>query len=292
MKVLIAYTNGNSTGGSEVFHYELIRGLCNYKDLDITVATVTEPNLGFHLWKDINKLGIKIKPINYILSNEEQFDLMIISQPYPNTLLCDYFPNTPKISIIHSEIRSEDPIFHPSIIKYIGIRQPIVDMLINEYKIESSKVSLIYNPIDQTRFNPFNAKKYDKITGIFVGEVLDNIRFKSVNHLVQQCIERDWDLYIMSESRHNFNHPNIKYLDKRWDTENVVKNMDFTAGILLGRTTLEGLCCDVSGYIYQIDKNGEILGIESNVSYNIKEICDSKYVCKQYYNLIKEYEGK
>jgi hypothetical protein len=61
---------------------------------------------------------------------------------------------------------------------------------------------------------------------------------------------------IMSESKYDFNHPNIKYIDKRWDTETIVKNVDFTAGILLGRTTLEGLCCGVPGYVYYINKNG------------------------------------
>jgi hypothetical protein len=199
--------------------------------------------------------------------------------------MLEHFKDTTIISIIHSEIRSEDPVLDPRISHYVAIRQPIADMLINEYKIPADKVSLIYNPIDTSRFNSDEAVKLERHSGIFVGEVLDPIRFKAVQHLVAQCIENDWDLYLMSESRYNFNHPNIKYIDKRWDTENVVEMMNFTAGILLGRTTLEGWCCDVPGYMYIIDIHGNILDIETTAPDNIKNLCDSKNVAQQHINL-------
>jgi hypothetical protein len=89
----------------------------------------------------------------------------------------------------------------------------------------------------------------------------------------------------MSDSKYNFNHPNIKYLDKRWDTEIIVKQMHFTAGILLGRTTLEGWSCDVPGFIYLIDIDGNILDIQSNPPNNIKQLCDSKNIVKQHIKL-------
>jgi hypothetical protein len=114
---------------------------------------------------------------------------------------------------------------------------------------------------------------------------MDPIRFKAVQHLVTQCIENDWDLYLMSDSRYDFRHPNIKYVDKRWDTENLVQMMHFTAGILLGRTTLEGWCCDVPGYMYIIDIHGNILNIETIAPDNIKLLCDSKHVAQQHINL-------
>jgi hypothetical protein len=89
----------------------------------------------------------------------------------------------------------------------------------------------------------------------------------------------------MSESRFNFNHPNIKYIDKRWDTENIVQCMDFTAGILLGRTTLEGWSCDVPGYMYIIDIHGNIQSIETEAPEHIKQLCNSKHVAEQHINL-------
>jgi hypothetical protein len=44
--------------------------------------------------------------------------------------MLDTFKDTPIVSIIHSEIRSEDPILDSRISHYIAIRQPIADMLL------------------------------------------------------------------------------------------------------------------------------------------------------------------
>ena len=282
MKILLGCLNANGLGGSELYHYELAKELYN-TGIDVTLFTLREIDDKDQIRIKLNDIGIKqisSKNINY----KEQFDIIIASQPQVNDFLLNIYSNTPIISIIHSEIRSEDPILDPRISHYIGIRQPIVDMLINEYNIDSNKVSLIYNPIDTSRFNLNNRVSYEKTTGIFVGEVLDNIRFEAISHLVNHCIENDWDLMIMSESRYDFNHPNIKYIDKRWDTESVVKNVNFTAGILLGRTTLEGLCCGVPGYVYYINKNGNVTGIDLIEPDNIQQF-DSKYVAQQHIEL-------
>jgi hypothetical protein len=40
----------------------------------------------------------------------------------------------------------------------------------------------------------------------------------------------------------------------------LVQQCDETAGILLGRTTIEGWLCGKGGWIYDIDKSGNILG--------------------------------
>ena len=282
MKILLGCLNANGLGGSELYHYELAKELYN-TGIDVTLFTLREIDDKDQIRIKLNDIGIKqisSKNINY----KEQFDIIIASQPQVNGFLLNIYPTTPIISIIHSEIRSEDPILDPRISHYIGIRQPIVDMLINEYNIDSNKVSLIYNPVDTSRFNSNNRVSYEKTTGIFVGEVLDNIRFEAISHLVNHCIENDWDLMIMSESKYDFKHPNIKYINKRWDTESIVKDVDFTAGILLGRTTLEGLCCGVPGYVYYINKNGNVTGIDLIEPDNIQQF-DSKYVAQQHIEL-------
>jgi hypothetical protein len=282
MKVLLACLNVNSLGGSELYHYELVKEL-HQSGVDVTLFTMRNIDPFDQVRIKLKELGVKQIDFNN-LDIFEKFDIIVASQPQVNNFVINTYPNTPIISIIHSEIRSEDPILDPRISHYVGIRQPIVDMLINEYKIDSNKVSLIYNPVDTSRFNLNNRVSYEKTTGIFVGEVLDNIRYQAVSHLVNECIQHDWDLLLMSDSRYDFKHPNIKYIDKRWDTESVVKNVDFTAGILLGRTTLEGLCCGVPGYVYYIDKNGNVIGIDLIESNNIQQF-DSKYVVKQHLEL-------
>lgn len=285
MKILLACLNANGLGGSELYHYELAR------ELDAVGHEVTLFTLRQIDWMDSVRLKLQhVRQLDLTnLDTLEKYDIIVASQPQVNLFMLEQFKDTPIISIIHSEIRSEDPVLDPRIAHYIAIRKPIAEMLINDYKIPKNKVSLIYNPIDRSRFNEDEVNKLERYSGIFVGEVLDPIRFKAVQHLVTHCIENDWDLYIMSESRYDFNHPNIKYVDKRWDTENIVQLMNFTAGILLGRTTLEGWCCGVPGYMYIIDVHGNIQSIETSAPDYIKESCDSKYVAEQHVQLYKTY---
>lgn len=284
MKVLLACLNANGLGGSELYHYELAREI-QAAGHEVTLFTLRQIDKN-------DQVRVKLQQVRQVdlstIDLSETYDIIVASQPEVNLFVLKYFKDVPIISIIHSEIRSEDPVLDPRIVHYIGIRQPIVDMLINDYKIPSNKVSLIYNPIDQTRFNSTQATKLERYSGIFVGEVLDPIRVKAVSHLVEQCVDNDWDIYLMSESRYNFQHPNVKYVAKRWDTETLVKQMNFTAGILLGRTTLEGWCCDIPGYMYLIDLYGNLIDIKVDKPENIKELCDSKYVTSRHLELYKK----
>ena len=281
MKILLGCLNANGLGGSELYHYELAREL---KDAGHDVSLFTLRAIDCN-----DQVRLKLEHIRQLdltnLDITEKYDIIVASQPQVNLFMLETFKDVPIISIIHSEIRSEDPVLDPRISHYIAIRQPIADMLINDYNIPADQVSLIYNPIDQTRFNSNNSTKFERYSGIFVGEVLDNIRINPVNHLVNECIENDWDLYLMSDSRFDFNHPNIKYIDKRWNTEEVVKQMHFTAGILLGRTTLEGWSCDIPGYMYIIDVHGNILNIETDMPGNVKQYCNSSHVAEQHIQL-------
>lgn len=291
MKILLGCINVNDLGGSEMYHYELAKELYLLGN-DITLFTLRPIDYTDDRRKSLSNMGVKQVDLTTIDINES-YDIIVASQPQTNQFILQYFPNTPIISIIHSEIRSEDPIINNRIQHYIAIRQPIVDLLTNYYKIDSNKTSLIYNPIDQSRFNTSNLKPLEKISGVFIGgECNDPIRFPAISHLVKNCIEQDWDLYIMSNSRYDFNHPNIKYVDKVWKTEEFLKTMHFTAGILLGRTTLEGWCCDIPGYMYIIDINGNILDIQFDIPENIKQLCDSKNVAKQHIQLYNKIINK
>ena len=284
MKILLGCLNANGLGGSELYHYELAREL-DIAGHDVTLFTLRQID-----WTDQVRLNLQhVRQLDQTnIDINEKYDIIIASQPDVNLFMLNHIKDTPIVSIIHSEVRSEDPILDSRISHYIAIRQPIADMLINDYNIPADKVSLIYNPIDQTRFNSNNSTKLERYSGIFVGEVLDNIRINPIRHLVNECIENDWDLYLMSESRFDFNHPNIKYVDKRWNTEELVKQMNFTAGILLGRTTLEGWSCDIPGYMYIIDIHGNILSIETDMPNDVKQLCNSTYVAEQHINLYKK----
>jgi hypothetical protein len=54
-------------------------------------------------------------------------------------------------------------------------------------------------------------------------------------------------------------NPHVKYFDSTHDVEKYVKNCSETAGVLLGRTTIEGWMCGKPGWIYEINNNGQKL---------------------------------
>jgi hypothetical protein len=286
MKILLGCINVNGLGGSEMYHYELAKELF-LADNEVVLFTLKNINHLDPLRQKLTKLGIK--QIDLTSFTLDDYDIIIASQPEVNTFIINSIPEIPIISIIHSEIRSEDPIIHPRIKHYICIRQSIVDLLINYYKISKDNISLIYNPIDKSRFNQEDCNKLEKITGIFIGGARDNIRVKALNHIASQCIENDWDLWIMSYEKLDYEHPNIKYLNPCGDTEIFVKQVHFTAGILMGRTTLEGWCCGIPGYMYLINVYGDILSIETEGPEDIIELCDSKHVVQQHLNLYNKF---
>jgi hypothetical protein len=56
----------------------------------------------------------------------------------------------------------------------------------------------------------------------------------------------------------NINSEHVKYFEPTWDVEKYIKQTHKTAGILLGRTTIEGWLCGRPGIIYQIDESGDV----------------------------------
>jgi hypothetical protein len=286
MKILLGCTNVNGLGGSEMYHYELAKELFLANN-DVTLFTLRDINHLDPLRQKLTKLGIKQIDLNSFKT--DNYDIIVASQPDVNKFLINSISSKiPIVSIIHSEIRSEDPITHPRIKHYICIRQSISDLLNNYYKIPKENISLIYNPIDRSRFNSEEAVKVEKTTGIFIGGARDDIRFKALNHIASQCIENDWDLWIMSNEKLDYDHTNIKYIKPCWNTEIFVKQVHFTVGILMGRTTLEGWCCGIPGYMYLIDVYGNILNIETESPDNIVELCDGKYVVQQHLKIYNQ----
>jgi hypothetical protein len=50
----------------------------------------------------------------------------------------------------------------------------------------------------------------------------------------------------------------VTYFEPTSNTEKYIHQCDETAGILLGRTTIEGWLCGKKGWIYDVDSSGNI----------------------------------
>jgi glycosyltransferase involved in cell wall biosynthesis len=198
--------------------------------------------------------------------------------------MIQFYPEIDKIYSIHSEvIELEDPIKHESIKKYISIRPEIKDHIINKFEIPESDIQVIYNPVDNEKFKPNNVKEENSV--LFVGTI-DYLRKETILDLMERTKDEGKELWLVGEDKGNYLQQvlfekHVKYFPPTWNVESFISRCSETAGILLGRTTIEGWLCGKPGWIYNIDGDGFILNKEKFEVPNDLEKYYSSNVAKQ-----------
>ena len=284
IKVLLSSLFFKTFTGSEMYVYELARGLKNL-NCDVTVLSDIEGPLS----KIANQQGIKTLPFStppgfklgdgkwgfnrpegfvpsqpnmmYKMS-DVNFDIVHVQHNPISKRICDMYPNIPKLSTIHSEvIELENPYIHDSIKKYVCIRPEIQNHVVEKFNINESDTNVIYNPIDTNRFNTKDTKTYPYV--LFVGTI-DYLRENTIRDLVEYSKSINKELWLVGENKSNYlpellNNSHVKHFGATNKVESYVKNCSETAGILLGRTTIEGWLCGKPGWIYNVDSSGNII---------------------------------
>lgn len=163
----------------------------------------------------------------------------------------DRFPKVPVINIVHSEYDCETPIIDPRVIGWVGIRENIVDHLVESHGIDRQKCKVIYNGIDRRRFRkklfrfPRNYKK------IVVPCTMDPLREKFINHMIGQASSKyRIHFYGKNFGIHLRQHDYVYFHDDTFHIEKPIASADEVHGILLGRVNLEANSCGVPSYIY------------------------------------------
>jgi glycosyltransferase involved in cell wall biosynthesis len=289
LKILMSCLFFKTFTGSEMYVYELAKGL---KKLNCDVTVVSD--IDGPLSKIAEQQGIKTLP--FVLSpgfkmgdgkwgfntpqgfvpsqpnmmhkiSDVNFDVIHTQHTPVTNQICQMYPNIPKISTIHSEvIHLENPVINDTILKYICIRPEIQEHIIKEFNIDKETTEVIYNPIDSDRFNTKNTKDDGYV--LFVGSV-DYLREYSIKDLVEYSKSIGKELWLVGDNKADYlesllENPHVKYFPSTNRVETFVKNCSETAGILLGRTTIEGWMCGKSGWIYNVDKYGKILSKEKH----------------------------
>lgn len=260
IKVLIGCLYFFSRTGSEMYVLELAKHLVKL-GCDVTIVS---PHTDGPLPQVARSFGIKVNTFES-LPQHSKFDIIHTQHQPITTELIRRFPGTKKISTIHSEVLdAEYPIIHPSIVKYIAIRPKIVEMLVDKFQIPREKISLIYNPIDNEQFFPLDVDSEN--VALFVGTI-DYLRRSALFDMVEYTKERGMGLWVIGKNHSNYlpqllENPHVKYFDPTPNVEQYIHRCKETAGILLGRTTIEGWMCGKPGWIYEIDMGGNILSKE------------------------------
>jgi len=314
IKVLIGCINFSNHTGSELYVYELAKELIK-QGCEVSVCS----QLGDPLARKAHSVGVKLyniqEPPGYKMGDGQwtlntaegpvvsvknhlykiqdvQFDVLHLNHKPITEHLLRLFPDTETICTIHSEVIDlEHPVIHPQIKKYIAIRPEIKEFLIDRFDISADMIDVVYNPIDYNRFKPTKSNN-DTPTVLFVG-TMDYLREQAIRDLIETTKSEGKNLWLVGKengikvSDLIGDNTHVTYYGPSWKVEDFVKRCDETAGILLGRTTIEGWLCGKAGWIYDIDASGQV---KSKKLYDIPTDIDkfrSDNVAKQ---IIEEYK--
>ena len=288
LKVLIGCLNFNGYTGSELYVFELAKQLIK-QNCDVTICS----NIGEPLLSLAHRMGVKMydlqnppgykmgdgkwgmdAPTGFITSEpnklyktgEVDFDIIHLNHKPVTEHLIRLYPNIPIVCGIHSEVISlEEPVISPLIKGYIAIRPEIKEYIKNKFYVPEELISVIYNPIDTDRFRVNNNnKKRDKKRILFVGTI-DYLRREMIEDLISTTRELNQELWILGKKNENYldemlvGQTHVTYHEATRRVEDFIHQCDETAGILLGRTTIEGWLCGKPGWIYDIDNGGRII---------------------------------
>jgi hypothetical protein len=288
LKVLIGCLSFANYTGSELYVFELAKQLIK-QGCDVSVCS----SIGEPLLSAANKLGVKMysiqeppgfklgdgkwmlkspqgdvvsQPNTLYKVSDVNFDVIHLNHKPVTEHLLRFYPETPVICSIHSEVISlEEPVISPQIKQYIAIRPEIKEHIVETFGVDKDLVSVIYNPIDADKFKVVNTtEKRNKKRILFVGTI-DYLRRNTIQDLINVTRENNQELWIVGKKNDTYlddmiaNEPHVTYYEPTSNVEKFIHQCDETAGILLGRTTIEGWMCGKSGWIYNVDSTGIIL---------------------------------
>jgi hypothetical protein len=283
LRVLICCQYFANYTGSEVSNFELARELKKLGcDVSVVSTVVGDPIAG-----KAKREGIKVYHVSQapnfhatpegqlqFIKNQAEFDVLHINHKPIGEMILQMYPNTPAVMHVRSEVipTFEEPIINPQIKRYISIRESITDY-IKGFGVSGDMIVPIDNPFDYRRFNSdYTQPNNEKEIILFVG-TLDHLRKNILFDLKRMVEEEDKILWIIGannggyvdqllESHLGDGTNRIYYYGVQSKVEDYVKGCDYTAGIFKGRTTIEGFLCGKPGWIYKVDKEGNILDKE------------------------------
>jgi glycosyltransferase involved in cell wall biosynthesis len=251
-------------------------------------VTVASPYIGGPITDLAVKENINVIKFDELKNINTKFSVIHAQHTPIVEALIKLYPNTNKICTIHSEVISlENPVIDRSIKKYIAIRPEIKLHLIKNFNISENLIEVIYNPVDEHKFCKKEVRDHNSI--LFVGTI-DYLRKNTIYDLVDYSKSIGRDLWLVGNNSDNYlddllKHKHVKYAKAEQNIERYTQRCNETAGILLGRTTIEGWMCGKSGWIYDVDNKGNILSkklhnppddlskfFASNIATQIKEL--------------------
>ena len=273
-----------------MYVYELTRELAKRGHS----VVITSPTIGGLITEKSVEAGVKVYQSNKQIP-EFKPDLIHISDYLTGPILTSRYPKIPCVSTIHSEFPMGNPFVSERIKKYICIRESIIDKVVKFDRIEREKCIHIPNGFDTTRFHPTqHENNTSNIKVLFVGTI-DKLRRATLTHLRAMCETEGHELQLVGLRSADYmdGHKNWIQPDPEvggiWDIENYIHDCTITAGILLGRTTIEGWLCGKNGIIYDLNIDATIKSVKLHpVPKDVKEKYDIRNIVNQVEKVYEE----
>ena len=274
MRVILNLSNYNNLTGSEIYVYELARELHKRGAFVSIIANQIGGEIAAKTPKGINLYHFFDHP-------EIEAELVISSQPNPTTYALSRFRNSKHYQVLHSLLPYEEPILDSKIKKYIAVRPDVAKHWSTKYPEIDKKIKVIWNGVDTRRFNEKNKEMRPNrvFTRLFIG-TYDHLRARVVDDLILEAVKNGTYLWLVGDNYPPKNpvSENVTHYPATWKTEMYTRACDETAGIFIGRTTIEGFMCGKPGMVYNVDMKGTItdkmtIGVPEN-----RHIFDIKYM--------------
>lgn len=289
MKILYAIDSFVNLTGAEMYVYELAREMISHGHQ--VMISAPETRLGGEIVARATQIGAGIAPLNGRL-RPLQFDIIHASEPGPTQFCLNNLVSEKFFCSIHSQWDLENPIPSPRILKYICIREEIQEKIIRANGIPAEKTIVIMNGIDLSRFNKnYVSVPHPEKRVLMVGTI-DPLRATMILDLIRRKKNEGFDLWICGAVYLPKLIGQIRMattlISPRWNIEEIVKECDQTAGIQLGRSTIEGWACGKSGWIYEIDLAGNIIRSTLYDPPADMQRFDIKYMAEKIFSLYNE----
>lgn len=254
--VLIACGDFTTVSGAPMFAYDLGKEL-HRRGKQVIIAA---PNVGGVMAEKAREYGATC--LTFDQTRGQKPDVLHVNGLPASHWAVHAFPGVPAVATVHSQLIYETPYVHDAIKHYACVRPEIMSKVVGQDGVPWHKTSVVFNGVDMERFAP-NDDKFDPPTILFAGTV-DYLRAQASHKMFDIAAEKGWEIAFVGRrlSGHLDDLPaHVKYVNGDvWDIQDLTSRCSATAGILLGRTLLEGWACGIPGYVFEIDTEGQVLG--------------------------------
>jgi hypothetical protein len=269
--------------GASMHVYELARVL-RRRGHRVLVAA---PTIGGDLTRRARQQGIEVAHLGQV-DPEPPPDILHLNQAEQLRGLVEDFPSVPAVATIHSAGRLDQPLRSSQVRAYACVRPELRDLLVHAYGISRERTDLIYNGIDLARFSPdASPAAQDRPVVLFVGTVAP-LRREAALDLIERGRREGFDVRFIGLRNDDYlddPRSHVSYFEGEvWHVEEEVRRATATAGVFLGRTTIEGWACGKPGWIYDVDLTGHVrsVGLFPPPPRSLMSVFDIEHVADRY----------